>query len=192
MNRNPIELRGIRMAKKKENTVVCCDFDGGLRMPKVCVSCGSDADEKRHEFIASNFLKTSKVKINFPVCDICYEADQKYVNAIPVTIIGSIAFIFSVFSLFNRPEKIPSGIFLAGGIIWLTVIAGYVIWTNIRAHQQNSQETILRRANLKKAITVSKFALPHRSAMGQIIFVFRNARFAKAFKNLNKGQILKK
>lgn len=179
------------MENKKYNTIVRCDFDGGLQMPKICVSCGAVAGEKRHEFIASNNLGTSKTWIKFPVCDACYEADRNYVHAAPVTIVGTIAFILSVFSLFNKPEKYPSGLFLIGGIIWLSVIVAYVIWTNIHAHRLNSQEVISRHNELKNALKVKRFIPFHRHIVGQITLAFRNAQFAKAFKKLNKGTFIK-
>lgn len=179
------------MENNDERTIVRCDFDGGLHMPKICISCGATAEEKRHEFIVSNTLGTSKVKINFPVCDACYEADQNYVNAAPITIIGTIAFLFSIFSLFNKPEKYPSGLFLVGGIIWLGMIVAYVIWTNIRAHRQNSEEVISRRKELKKTLKVKKFIPFHRYAVGQITLAFSNVQFAKVFKKLNKGTFIK-
>ncbi len=178
------------MENKKEITIVRCDFDGGLHMPKTCVACGVPVEEKRYEFIVSNTLGTSKVKVNFPICEDCYQADQNYLNVVPVTIIGSIAFLFSIFSLFNRPEKYPSGLYLVGGIIWLGMIVVYVTWMNIRAHRQNSEEVLSRRKQLKKALKVKKFVPFHRHTVGQITLAFANAQFAKAFKKLNKGEIL--
>ena len=180
------------MGKKKESTTIRCDFDGGLHMPKICVSCGAYANEKRHEFDASNSMKTSKVKIKFPVCDSCYEAEQSYINAVPVTIFGTIAFFFSVFSLFHGSEKIPSGIYLVGGILWLAIIAAYVVWTNIRANRHNTPDIISRRAKLRNAIEKGKFTPSGRNSTGEITLTFKNAHFAEKFKSMNKGQVIKK
>lgn len=179
------------MENKKEATIIRCDFDGGLHMPKICVSCGAPVEEKRYEFIASNTLGTSKVKINFPVCEDCYQADQNFVNAAPVTIIGIIAFLFSIFSIFNKPEKYPSTLFLIGGIVWLGIIVADVTWTNIRAHRQNTEDVLSRRKQLKKALKVKKYIPFHRNAIGQITLAFTNSQFAKTFRKLNKGEIIK-
>ncbi len=180
------------MAKREEKTIVSCDFDGGLRMPKICVSCGANADEKRYKLTATDSLKHNKIKINFPVCDACNEADQNYVNAVPVTVFGILALALSIFSLFHGSEKIPSGIYLWGGILWMAIIVVYVVWTNVRAHWQNTPEIITRRNKLQKAIRVNNFIAPHRNSTGQIVLIFTNAHFANAFKGLNKGKIIKK
>ncbi|HAF62573.1 MAG TPA: hypothetical protein DCK95_09655 [Anaerolineaceae bacterium] len=179
------------MKRENDRTVVRCDFDGGLHMPKTCLACDAAVEDKKIEFSGKNKLGTSKIIINFPVCEACYQADQQFVNAKPITIVGVVAILLSIFSVFNRPENYPPVLFLVGGIIWIGIIVAYLYWINLRARRQNSEEVLARRAKLKNAVNLKKMIIPRHNTIGQITLAFTSSLFAKSFRKLNNGEILK-
>lgn len=178
------------MTQQKKQTVVRCGFDGGLHMPKTCIACDTAVTDKNIEYTGKNKLGTSKIIIKFPVCDECFQADRQYVDVKPITIVGIIILLLSIFSISHRPENYPPTLFLIGGIIWMGIVVGYVAWTNIRGKKQNSVEIINRRNKLKNAVDLKKMTLPRRNTVGEITLAFTSSVFANDFKKLNKGEII--
>jgi len=179
------------MKEYKPKTIIQCEYDGGFTMPQICLSCGEPAHDKKWQVTATNFLKNQKVTFKFPVCDQCAEANGKYIDAVPVNIACLVILIFSVFSMFNATTKIPKTLYLIGGVIWMTLVIAYTIWTNIKAKRNNQAETITRYKNLKSAIFFKKISLPKRKINGEAIIAFVNKKFAKKFSSLNHGHEIK-
>lgn len=181
------------MEGTEKGTTIKCSFDKTLNMPQKCVSCNEPISDGLFEVAAYTTFRTSKATFKFPVCDACFHANQRYVDIVVILIISSIALLLSIFTIFNQPDylDIPRTWYLIGGGVWLTILVGWMVVTVMRARTQNSPELVARRSNLKVSVKALKLVPPKRSQNGEITFNFKNAVFAKEFKKLNRGKVVR-
>ncbi len=180
------------MKNEESRSIVVCDFDGGLHMPNTCVVCGSQTENIRYEKSATNKFHTRKVIVSFPICEDCFQADKDYVNQTPVLLIGSVAFLLSVFSLFTRPEKYPPLLFIIGGITWLLMIISYLLYTIIKAKKMNTSDVIRRHNEVIHSVKIKRYYPQQKNSTGTLVIDFGNNDFAKQFRKRNHGKILEK
>jgi len=172
-----------------DDIVIKCKISANLRSPQKCVACNESAEDKRFTVVAHNKLWTSKAIFKFPVCNKCYEAKQKYINIVAILSIGTIAIFLTLFTIFSKPDylNISGTLLLLGGIVWLLILIGYMIWSWITAKRQKKSDVFIRRNNLLKSVIPVMFIPPTRKKHGEITFRFTNKSFAHDFKMLNDG-----
>ena len=174
--------------KNEKSVLLKCPFDGGFIQPKICFSCGNPAAGKKWQVTSMNRLKNRKFIINFPICDACAEAKNQYINILPVNIIAVFVVFLSIFSLLNPSSSLPQPLFYAGGAIWIAGVLAYVFWLNRKAKMQNSAEVKARVHDLQHAVIFEKIFLPRKQTIGEVLVRFHNQKFAREFKQLNKGR----
>jgi hypothetical protein len=177
---------------KKENLKnrIQCEYDGGFAMPKVCFSCGEAADDKKWQVTTTSFLRHRKFIINFPVCDACAQAHKEYINILPINIVGAVALVFTLFTLFFSDTNIPPVLFYPGGVAWIAILIWYLLRMNKKARAAETGGT-QRARDIKSAVYFEKIQLPKKKIGGEAIVLFRNKRFAREFARLNKGKEIK-
>ncbi len=184
------------MAGKKDSVektaIIRCHFENGLHTPQKCVSCNAPITDNKIDVVAFSPLHTSKVIFKFPVCEKCRFAYDQYINIKPIIIWGSIALLFSIFTIFYRPGylNLPENWFLIGGITWLAILTGFITWSVIRAKKQNLPEIIQSKKDLDNSIKPIRLITPRKYRAGEVVFRFRNLAFAQEFKKLNKDQVI--
>ena len=179
------------MKKANLKTKIKCAYDGGFVMPKLCFSCGEPAADKKWQITTTNFMRHRKYLITFPICDACAEAHRHYINILPINIVGAVVLAFSIFSLILADTNIPSVLFYLGGLIWLGIVAWYLISMNKNARIVEAKGSSQRAKDIKTAVYFKKIHLPKKKTDGEVIIFFRNKRFAKEFSRLNKGKEIK-
>jgi hypothetical protein len=170
------------------------EYSGGLRYPGLCVSCNQKALNRTIPFTMYNKFYTRKIILNFPVCEDCYQAKGSYVNVVPVILIGSMVFILSIFTIINQPDYIPFSptIHLIAGLVWLAIIVGYVLLMIKKASEKNSDEVKNRYQKLIKTVKGIEFHYSPKTKKKKIVLGFSNETFAKEFKRINRGKIIKR
>jgi len=169
---------------------VQCAFNGKFNMPERCVACGEPAHEKKWQISATNILRNHKYFFRFPICDACADAQEEYVNVKPLNIIGAIVMAFTVVSFLYPSTNLSPVLYYLGGVIWLGIVTGYLVWMNRKARRGNSAEVVWRNALLRQAVCFGKIEMPRKKNAGQAAIWFANDRFARDFARLNKGQVL--
>jgi hypothetical protein len=178
------------MKKDLPGKKVQCAFDGKFSMPVRCVACGEPAHEKKWQITTTNFLRNHKYIFRFPICDACADAQEKYVHVKPLNIIGAIVLAFTLVSFLYPSTSLSPLLYYLGGVLWLGIVIGYLVWMNLKARRGNSAEVVQRTALLKQAVRFGKIEMPHKKNAGQALVWFTNERFARDFARLNKGQML--
>jgi hypothetical protein len=180
--------------RTKGGMTIKCSFEKILNMPPRCVSCSKSIGDGVFEVAAFTTLHASKATFKFPVCDDCLRAKQQHVDLVWILIISSVAFLLSIFTLFGQPGylHIPHALYLIGGFLWLAILATWMVGSVLWARKRNTPELMARRANLRAAVKPSKLVPPRGPLSGEITFRFTNLAFAREFKKLNKGNMLRR
>ncbi len=169
---------------------VQCAFDGKFSMPGRCVACGEPAHEKKWQISTSNILRNHKYIFKFPICDACADAQERYVRVKPLNIIGAIVLAFTAVSFLYPSASLSPVLYYLGGVVWLGIVIGYLVWMNHKARRENSEEVVQRNTLLQQAVRFGRIEMPRKMSNGQAAVWFANERFARDFARLNKGQML--